>query len=460
MFSDCRLGCTNLALVLCYLLAPISIVKGDTTATAESLVNSEQVDAFRSAHHLLEGTELHLQMVSADNTVSVNGKAYDVNINTMEPFHVYTRDATYTHDGIPYFSLPRTNVFQWKTDTEIVTVIQERSSSPGSINASDLLTILITLRETGQTIELANVAPGVLGTITGEDYDIEKMELNYRHGATQSPNKYSHGLAEEIPQTHHDNNGERRSLASNAVCDFENSRVIELAIAYDSSFCRKHGGRTNADAAVAAYVALVSSTKYQQNGLCFRIELSHLEGHCNFQETDPYREMVHLNNVGCGGGVGVLQEFSTFWDNNRSYVRRDVAHLLSGTEMGCDIARSCFVGCAYLATTCSGVDAYAVNHVTFTESYDTIAILLAHELGHNNGAKHYGERGYIMYDAVDNAPKGFSEVSLLQFDLHFLRETCNSDSEEDKGGNEILSVDNSVGMLCGLFQVVKSIVGL
>ena len=82
---------------------------------------------------------------------------------------------------------------------------------------------------------------------------------------------------------------------------------------------------------------------------------------CN-PNTDPYKKGVKTNKSGCGSNEnGLLDEFQTFWNDNRKNVKRDLAQLMSGTGLECSDG-SCVIGCAYVAASCKSPKfSYGVN---------------------------------------------------------------------------------------------------
>jgi Metallo-peptidase family M12 len=155
-------------------------------------------------------------------------------------------------------------------------------------------------------------------------------------------------------------------------------QVIEIAIAFESRFCSFFGGSVPATNIVQTIIA-ETSAKYGQ--FCKKVSLSHLEGHCN-QAIDPYFNMFS-GNV-CSGDVNLLDQFRTFWTDNRQSIRRDVAHLFHAFAHP-----SSQVGCAFTGVVCDELYGYGVDEITFggNDNQNLWAVLVAHELGHNAGAK-------------------------------------------------------------------------
>ena len=191
-------------------------------------------------------------------------------------------------------------------------------------------------------------------------------------------------------------------------------KIVDLAVVYDSSYCSSVNGRENAESQIASIVSLVSK-KFQQNGLCLKVELSYLEGYCN-AALDPYRHMVR-------DGVDsedLLSDFRSFWIENRQDINRTVAHLFTGTSMSENA-----LGRAYIGTICSKDVAFAVNTVSWSSSLTLKAGLITHELGHNVGAIHVdlnpnegtgciSSQDFIMTPEISGGNSGFHEESIAR----------------------------------------------
>lgn len=132
-------------------------------------------------------------------------------------------------------------------------------------------------------------------------------------------------------------------------------KIIEVAIAYESSFCATYGGFVGAENKVSVVFEL-AKLKYEL--ICVRLVMTHLEGYCN-PNNDPYKNMVDLNSSGCGS-FGMLQLFSDLWNSQRLSVHRDTAHLFSGTGLECN-GGGCTLGCASVGTLCDLEAAYGIN---------------------------------------------------------------------------------------------------
>lgn len=296
--------------------------------------------------------------------------------------------------------LPEFNIFQCDNSEEIVTV--EKSSTTGEVTD-----VMILHKKNGNTALLGAVSPGVLGTIHRNDYDADTLSRRFRYGEMRTTE-----IDESVPSR--TESGQERETNDAEPC--ASYRDVHLAAVYDSSFCASYGNdSSDADDRVASLVA-AASARHGQNGLCARIKLSHLEGWCD-PETDPYETVVETNRSGCGESGGALREFREHWNKHRDHVRRDAAHFFSGTRFECE-GGSCVLGCAFSKATCVKARAYGVSFDAFP-NLTTQSLLLAHEIGHNNGAAHDADKGSIMYGSFSPQSTGFSEGSIASMNEHY-----------------------------------------
>ncbi|MBK8098845.1 MAG: IPT/TIG domain-containing protein [Planctomycetes bacterium] len=82
---------------------------------------------------------------------------------------------------------------------------------------------------------------------------------------------------------------------------------------------------------------------------------------------------------------GLLTQFQIDWNQNRTGVARDVAHLFTGRSMW---SHGGVIGIAYISTVCFLTGAYGVSQSRFTTNLGQRVGLTAHELGHNWSANH------------------------------------------------------------------------
>jgi len=89
---------------------------------------------------------------------------------------------------------------------------------------------------------------------------------------------------------------------------------------------------------------------------------------------DPYSGTV---------ASGILNQFQAYWNSNFSGIRRDVAHMFTGTNLNDPV-----IGIAQLSVICNISNAYGLVQSRWSLNGVTRACLSAHELGHNWSAGH------------------------------------------------------------------------
>lgn len=186
------------------------------------------------------------------------------------------------------------------------------------------------------------------------------------------------------PKTYNSNKNKNNTFRALQSVECPSYRVIEVAIAYDTSFCSYFGGQAAADRKVQTIISGVSE-KYKQKGLCMMVVMSHLEGYCD-ASVDPYRAMLEKANADGNNACAVLYPLQEYWAENRSNVQQDAMHLFHGYNLPSNT-----IGCAFVSVLCSSY-AMAVNEISYTGNQELQNILVAHELGHN------GEKAmFVLY---------------------------------------------------------------
>lgn len=153
------------------------------------------------------------------------------------------------------------------------------------------------------------------GTVLETDYDEEK--INSMSKATKDAFKSSTELSNQLSKTDYENIAALQD--SNNVC--RSFKIIDVAIAYDSSLCEKfNSDKVQADRHVQAIVGMAS---YFYEPMCMKLKISNIDGYCD-QSSDPYFNMVRTETI--------LERFTASWRSHRSSIKRDVAHLLTGNN--------------------------------------------------------------------------------------------------------------------------------
>mmetsp|Transcript_13782 Transcript_13782/g.22820 ORF Transcript_13782/g.22820 Transcript_13782/m.22820 type:complete len:736 (+) Transcript_13782:43-2250(+) len=379
-------------------------------AKAFAAPTSDVIKKFMAEHNLKEGEDLPMQQITSSNTFQADGKMFS--LNDLMPVDVFTADATYWEDGEP-MTLPAASTFVKENGDD--TVVVTKGGSKDGMRSIDIV------HSDGSVTYMEEVSDGVVATVLPETRDrdsLQKFVMGHMDvdddGEIEDDGDDDHDaegghewrkLSKEYDFTveHKGENGRMLQAGCSAF------RIIDVAIAYESSFCSAMGGSENANAAVQQIVSR-ASVVYQRN-LCTKIQISHMEGFCT-AASDPYREGVMLNNSGCSGG-GLLGFFSNFWSVRRESIRRDAAHLFSGTGLECANDR-CVIGCASARSLCQSSRSYGVNFITFNRDGQMQSNLFAHELGHNAGSTHDPTTSsfeFIMEPTINGGANGFSQPS-------------------------------------------------
>lgn len=339
--------------------------------------------------------------MSSSNTLLCQNKIYAIE-DVKTKLQIFTENATYWHNGIPR-NIPESNIYQKEDTEEIVTVVKNVQQEVELVTISNKI-----LSETTSLSIISPKYPRIFAEVQESDYDYDELNKKFHYGESEEHNDIERNLSNLFQIQ----SGERRA---EVACS--SYRVVELAVAYESSFCKHYGGEEGANQRVNWIIAGVNNL-YKKHA-CIKVRLSHLEGHCD-SNIDPYKQYVDMYRSGCGN-EGLVDGVREYWNENRRHIHRDVMHLFSGTKLESDGKT---VGCAYTGTICNSF-AYGVNHISYTESASLQAGLVAHELGHNLGADHYdGEKGYIMNGNINIGSKGFSDDSIKAMDHEISRTTC------------------------------------
>jgi len=354
-------------------------------------------------YDLKVGSEVEIGLITDENLLKIGDEIYD--LNDALPYPIYTAKSTYMFNGEEQ-SLPEVRVFYKKIGDEVVTILKAEDGTTDGIS--------IYSEEGDLRVSYENVGDNEFAAIQSNSIDYETLSENFHYGDMEDK--------PALNLRHLVSSDESASGKTHVAC--ESFKEIELAVAYESSFCSKNSGTKSASDQKVIQVVAGVSIKYQQTGLCTKVNIVYMEGYCD-SATDPYKEFVDLNNSGCGN-IGLLQGFQGYWNANRQNVKRDDAQLFSGSGLECEQDGRCVIGCAYTGALC-GSFAYGVNYVMYTGNSNLQQVLVAHELGHNCGANHYIPEGHIMNPSNSGGSNGFSAVSMFSFLIHFNQVTCIED---------------------------------
>lgn len=171
-------------------------------------------------------------------------------------------------------------------------------------------------------------------------------------------------------------------------------RVIELATEADFEYVSALGGPTNAINDILSIMNQVEGVYETELGLTFQIVFQ------NAWETaaDPY--------TSTGDSIQLFSEFANYWNANFTSVRRDVAHMWTGKNMGGVLGR----GAQSVACNVPSLS-YGLSRLDdrLPLKYNTPA----HEIAHNLGATHAD--GIPECDGSIMRPTTTSGLTFCQF---------------------------------------------
>lgn len=149
-------------------------------------------------------------------------------------------------------------------------------------------------------------------------------------------------------------------------------RQLNVTLVTDTQFSTTHGA--NRDAVVATRMNVVDGIYSGQFQTRIAVsQLRHLTDNANMTATD---------------GSTLLGQFRTFMTSGAgsSIPKGGLNHLLSGRGFDGSVA-----GVAYVNVLCSSNSGYGVNRMP--NNNNTWSLVVAHEMGHNFGARHDGQAG-------------------------------------------------------------------
>lgn len=337
------------------------------SVSSDPLVPEHVLDNFKLNRGVKEHYPLSLRSIQGLSIALDHGPS--VTLDHLIPISIFSESAN-CYNNHQQVECPASTVFRKVDQYGRKVLVTENSSG-------DIETIVVRGgNKPAQTLQA--VDPGVFTQIPEEALDEAYDSMFHIRHEELSKRDMRH-LRTRLPQDYEQSSPQHRSLAG---CS--EYRVIELAIAAESSFCASVG-LANVNSTINRIVADVA-LEYEMSGLCFTVEVTHLETQCD-PDTDEYKEGVAINLSGCGN-YGLLDKFEEFWNANRASVHRDVAQLLSGTGLECD-SDGCVIGCAYVGTSCVNPSySYGVNWVTYTTDTVRQKHLVAHEIGHVLGKRY------------------------------------------------------------------------
>jgi hypothetical protein len=199
-----------------------------------------------------------------------------VSLSDMTPRSYFTSSAKCFENDVQTPCPPPT--VSVKTDENGLKIIAANDEN------GEISNILIIDEASGTEVSFEAVAPGYVTYIPEDAYDDDY----FNQFILADPVGYTDDMEERIrrrvqimedPEEH-----KTRQLQRG---DCTQLRVIETAIAVESSYCQEIGGSNDVDRTVNNIMARVAA-EYEQPNLCFTAAISHFEKYCD-PDTDPYK---------------------------------------------------------------------------------------------------------------------------------------------------------------------------
>jgi len=236
-----------------------------------------------NTYDLKPGSQLEIHTISADNKISNGRKSYS--LDDAIPVSAFTNHATYMFDGVEQ-QLPEPRLSYKQIGDEFILISKAQNGSTNRVSIYS---------DTGElNVQYEKVGDNQFVPISSDSVDYKVLNEKFHYGNSDTTRNLENTFSPH------------KSILRKTQGACTSFKVVELAVAWESSFCSQSGSKDEADQKAIQIVAGVS-VKYQQTGLCTKIKISHMEGYCT-PSTDPYKQYVDLNQSGCGS-TGLLQGF-------------------------------------------------------------------------------------------------------------------------------------------------------
>lgn len=233
---------------------------------------------------------------------------------------------------------------------------------------------------------------------------INSSNIPVTHSSTESKN-YSLFIqsfqSDSFASNEDDHNDFGSTMSSSSVAQSSSTcrskspqRIFELALAFDSFYCKRYSGIPRKAVSALFGLTLAASLPYEKD-TCITLKVVHIDGFCSNAD-DPYGKYVKFED-----GARALRAFKNYWIKNRKTVHRDVAILFTGYDDGTTL-----LGVAYQGYACTTELGYGVVELANAPVY-------AHELGHTLNCEHV-QYGIMKEFYGKNTLFKFSKVSLNQ----------------------------------------------
>lgn len=258
---------------------------------------------------------LPLQVIDSSNPI-IKVKGIEYSLDGAIPAQVFSprTGASIFLDGMPIFgtSSPEVNLYVKETLNKTFVITKDDTNDNDEIQS-----ITIFYKNINEpNVDLVRVTPdGIFLTIEGDDIDYSRLNQLFVYGGLNTGgsvdvNDNISSTSSVYQQYSKVSDIGEGSSDSEVVQEFNlcnTYREIDLAVAFDSTFCQELGGYSASITEIARIISGVSLI-FQQKGICMKIYLSHVEGYCD-DFADIYKTFLNMNKPVCGdeGLLGLFQ---------------------------------------------------------------------------------------------------------------------------------------------------------
>ena len=339
-------------------------------------IDEHKLRQFVLSHHLKEGFEPHYQIIEAGDEKSfyLGGEVISFDVNELFPV---SGSSTLFESTI---RSPLKGEFSPETGARIL-VSQRNGKLLGATKVN---------YQTGRIDEIVEIQAGIYISFNTEDFD-----LNYlgQHRLQQSRHEEQRATSENVrnlgvhPVPLQDLSDQPASGLDVGPC--RTHRSIRLAVKYDSTFCSDFGYNDDLAEAHIEHVVALANNYFDRHGLCKKIELCNIEGHCLMNHNDQFNKLFTHAEAMCGDeteGDPTFNDLANLFAKHISTGGNfpegcDAVHLIFGSKDAASTTNS-VVGCSFTGELCNPF-ASGVTYFGFTADKVQQSFILAQQVANN-----------------------------------------------------------------------------
>ena len=268
----------SLLFVACLLEIAAASSSGSSDLFANSggsstqLLSDEVVQDFKSSLGLKQDYQLFLQEIAPHGTFQVPDLPSTCSLDNLTPYSTDSEDMTTVIDGQELPTETNLKMFLGDCYGRSFLAVMDDAGYVLDIEISDFDESVIFITEVFDT--------GVYAIITDDAYEPRPRAMRFLVGNKENDTN-SPGERDVNAPSHHMLKGHETNLRGLQTTSCSSYRQVELAIAFDSSFCNHFGGSRSALDEVRRIVAFASTSWYRKGGLCLDLLIRRIEGECD-----------------------------------------------------------------------------------------------------------------------------------------------------------------------------------